>query len=93
MDISHEDNGKKGMFFIKNDNEIRAALTYTYAGNDKVILDHTEVDDSLRGQNIGLKLVTASVEFMRKNKLKAIPLCPFANSVFKKHSDYSDVLA
>ena len=93
MDIAHEDNGKKGMFFIKNNNKIGAALTYTYAGNDKVILDHTEVDDSLRGRSIGLKLVTASVEFMRKNELKAIPLCPFANSVFKKRSDFSDVLA
>jgi len=31
---------------------------------------------------------------MRKNNLKAIPLCPFANAVFKKKKDeYKDVLA
>ena len=93
MEIIQKDDGKKGMLFIERNEEILAALTYTYAGHDKIIRDHTEVDDSLRGQNIGLKLVSASVEFMRKNNLKAIPLCPFANSVFKKRSDFSDTLA
>lgn len=93
MEISHEDDDKKGIFFIKIDGIIEASLNYTYAGRDKIIIDHTEVNDILRGKSIGLKLVSASVDFMRKNNLRAIPLCPFANSVYKKRTDFSDTLA
>ncbi|MFV0541189.1 MAG: GNAT family N-acetyltransferase [Aestuariibaculum sp.] len=94
MEIKHNDTGKNGRFFIKNDTKKLAEMTYTYAGPNKIIIDHTEVDDSLRGQGVGYKLVEASVQFLRKNNLKVIPLCPFAKAVFvKKQSEYADVLA
>ena len=38
-------------------------MTYTWAEDDKLIIDHTEVRDSLRGKGVGHKLVAASVEF------------------------------
>jgi predicted GNAT family acetyltransferase len=67
-------------------------MTYTYAGSDKIIIDHTEVDDSLRGKGVGYKLVEASVNFARENNISILPLCPFAKAVFNKKSEYSDVL-
>lgn len=94
MEIKQEDNGKKGKFYIEIDGQQEAEMTYTYAGPNKIIIDHTEVSEKLKGQSIGYKLVDAAVEFMRDNNLKAIPLCPFAAAVFKKKADdYNDVLA
>ncbi len=94
MKIKQEDNSKKGKFFIEIDGNQEAEMTYTYAGQDKIIIDHTEVSDRLKGQGIGYKLVEAAVEFMRGKEIKAIPLCPFAAAVFKKkHDAYKDVLA
>lgn len=93
MEIKQEDNGKKGKFFIEIDGHQEAEMTYTYAGPNKIIIDHTEVSEKLKGQSIGYKLVDVAVEFMRKNTLKAIPLCPFAAAVFKKKEEYNDVLA
>ena len=93
MNIKQEDNGKKGKFFVELDGKQEAEMTYTYAGSDKIIIDHTEVSQKLKGQGVGYKLVEAAVDFMRDKGLKVIPLCPFAAAVFKKKHEYSDRLA
>jgi hypothetical protein len=93
MEIKQEDNGKNGKFFVVLNGKNEAEMTYTYSGNDKIIIDHTEVSDKLKGKGVGYKLIDATVEFMRKNNIKAIPLCSFAEAVFKKKTEYSDRLA
>lgn len=93
MEVLQEDNGKKGEFYVEVNGSRDALMTYTWAGEDKIIIDHTEVGDSLRGQGVGYKLVEASVNFMRTKGIKAIPLCPFAKAVFDKKVEYNDVLA
>lgn len=93
MEILQEDNGKKGRFYIEMNGNVVAEMSYNYAGEDKIIIDHTEVDETLKGQGIGYKLVEASVNFLREKNLKVIPLCPFANAVFKKKANsYSDLM-
>jgi uncharacterized protein len=67
-----------------------AEMTYTVAGS-RVIIDHTRVDDALRGTGTGAKLVQAAVEWARTQNVRLLPLCPFAASVFDKHADYADV--
>lgn len=94
MEIKHKDDGKKGTFYVESEGQQVAMMTYSHAGPKNIIIDHTEVSDKLKGQGVGYKLVEAAVDYMRKNGLKAIPLCPFANAVFKKMGDkYSDVRA
>ena len=44
----------------------KAEMTYTWAGKDRIIIDHTEVDDDLRGQGVGLQMVEAAVSFARE---------------------------
>lgn len=90
MNIKHRDNGKKGAFFIEEDSKEVALMTYTHAGPNKIIIDHTEVNDSLRGQGVGNNLVDVAVEYLRANDLKAIPLCPFVKSVFDKAGEELD---
>jgi predicted GNAT family acetyltransferase len=92
MDIKQNDNGKKGMFFIEDDNKIVAEMTYVWVGTDKIIIDHTEVDETLKGKGAGKQMVTKAVEFARENHIKIIPLCPFAKSVFDKVKEFSDVI-
>lgn len=91
MEIQQQEDGKKGEFYLELDGIKQASMTYSYAGDDKIIIDHTEVDESLKGQGVGYKLVEASVDFAREKGLKIMPLCPFANAVFNKKSTYNDV--
>lgn len=92
MNIQHEDNGKKGAFYLETDGERLAEMTYTWAGEGMFIIDHTEVSEKLKGQGVGAKLVLEAVKFARKLQVKILPLCPFAKSVFDKTPDYADVL-
>ena len=67
-------------------------MEFSKAGTDRIIISHTEVSDVLKGKNAGKQLVAAAVDYARKNKIKIVPLCPFARSVFDKVKEYSDVL-
>lgn len=93
MKIQREEHGKKGAFFIEENGEWVAELTYVKAGDDKFIINHTEVDESLKGEGIGGDLVAEAVKFARENNLKISATCPFAKEELKKNADYADVLA
>ncbi|WP_243431456.1 GNAT family N-acetyltransferase [Algoriphagus lutimaris] len=62
------------------------------AGPKKMIIEHTEVDESLKGQGIGAKLLEALAEYVRKEGIKVLPLCPFAKAIFRKREDLQDIL-
>ncbi len=93
MNVERIENNSKGAFIIKLNNERLAEMTYSKAGDKLIIIDHTEVSDTLRGKGAGKQLVTAAVEHARKNQLKILPLCPFAKSVFDKTPQFEDVLS
>jgi predicted GNAT family acetyltransferase len=91
MDILHEDDGRKGRFYIDKGDKNLAEITYVWAGEDKLIIDHTFVDEELKGQNIGYKLVIRVVEMARTKKAGIIPLCPFAKATIEKRPELQDV--
>lgn len=93
MEIQQEEHGRNGAFFIDEDGEWVAEMTYVRSGPDTIIIDHTEVDEKLGGQGIGKKLVEAAVDFARANGLKIKPLCPYTRKVIDSTPEYQDVLA
>jgi predicted GNAT family acetyltransferase len=90
--IQHEFDGKKGSFFIEVNKKRFAEMVYVMVGPKKLIIEHTEVDESLKKQGIGQLLLEKLVEFARNEDIKVIPLCPFAKAQFKKREDLRDVL-
>ena len=92
LEIKHTDNGKKGEFYVGEEGHHLAEMTYTWAGEGSLIVDHTVVKDELRGQNVGRKLLDQVVEMARSKNVEIIPLCPFAKSVFDKDPSIRDVL-
>lgn len=92
MEILQKDDGKKGMFYIEADGNTEGQIEYVWAGPQKLIIEHTEVSDKLKGQSAGKKLVAKVVEYAREKQVKVQPLCTFAHAVFEKTPEYSDVL-
>ena len=92
MEIQKRDDGKKGAFYIEHENDVVAEMTYLWAGADKIIIDHTDVKEVLKGKGAGRQMVARAVSFARERGIKIIPLCPFAKSVFDKVKEFSDVL-
>lgn len=58
-----------------------------------LIINHTEVNEILKGKNIGNQLVNTVAEFTLTNHYKIFPMWPFANAVMKKRkAEFADVL-
>jgi uncharacterized protein len=93
MIIQNKYDGVKGMFYIENDGEIQARMVYHMKAPGDMVIEHTEVDEALRGQNIGYQLVHAAVEHAREHNIHITVWCPFAKKVFDKKADWHDVLA
>ena len=82
----------KGFFEAKEHDKKAGLMTYSWAGENLFIIDHTEVSPDFNGKGVGKKMVLAAVDFARKENKKIIPLCPFAKSVFDKTPEFRDVL-
>jgi len=93
MEIQQTNDTKRGSFDAIEDGKEAGKMTYTWAGEDKFIIDHTEVSQDFSGKGVGKKLVLAAVDYARANNVKIIPLCPFAKSVFDKVEEIRDVLS
>ena len=93
QEIQHVFDGKKGSFYIELNNQKVATMDYVMAGDTKLIIEHTGVDESLKGQGIGKKLLEKLVEYTREKKISVMPLCSFANAVLKKTPEWQDVLS
>lgn len=92
MQIIQKETDHKGSFDIVENNETLGTMTYTWAGNDRIIIDHTEVSEKLKGQGAGKKMLEQAVNFAREKKISIIPLCPFARATFQKTPEWKDVL-
>ncbi|KAF2081805.1 GNAT family N-acetyltransferase [Flavobacterium sharifuzzamanii] len=92
MEIQQINDTRRGYFEAVEDGKEAGKMTYTWAGDSKFIIDHTEVSPDFNGKGVGKKLVMAAVDYARANNLKIIPLCPFAKSVFDKVPEIHDVL-
>ncbi len=93
MKIQNDETEGGGKFYIEENGQTLALMTYSKAGADKIIIDHTEVDDSLKGKGVGKDLVAEGVKYARENRLKIVPQCVFAKAEFDKHPEYTEVLA
>jgi len=67
------------MFYVGRDGAILAELVYSKPADNKMIIEHTEVDDSLAGKGVGLQLVHTAVEYARTHQMKIIPLALLQN--------------
>ncbi len=85
--------GHGGGYFQAGENgEEAGRMTYSDAGSDKIIIDHTEVRPKYAGRGVGTGMVMSCVDYARENNLKIVPLCPFAKGVFVKNEGIRDVL-
>ncbi|MEX0966722.1 MAG: GNAT family N-acetyltransferase [Bacteroidia bacterium] len=91
--IKQEIREKGGSFYYEENGQRLAEMVYVNAGSETLIIEHTEVNGSLKGKGIGRKLLGSLVEFARAEKIRVIALCPFAKAIFKRSPEWQDVLS
>ncbi|MEL8055674.1 MAG: GNAT family N-acetyltransferase [Pseudomonadota bacterium] len=92
FEITREDGETGGRYSTIVDGH-ESEMTYSRAGTERIIIDHTGVPRELGGRGVGKALVFRAVEDARKEGFKIIPLCPFAKAQIEKNKDWQDVLA
>ncbi|WP_299896739.1 GNAT family N-acetyltransferase [uncultured Aquimarina sp.] len=92
MEIEIRERENKGFAIAKENGKKAGLMSYSIPGSDFIIIDHTEVEPEQKGKEVGKKLLYKIVDMARKKNLKILPLCPFANAMFKKLDDIKDVL-
>lgn len=93
IEVKQQNDEKHGSFEALIDGKRAGLMTYTWAGEERFIIDHTEVEEAYNGKGVGKEMLIAAVDFARKNSKKVIPLCPFAKATFQKNEDMQDVLS
>ena len=83
-----------GRFFITDwDGRLMAEVTFQDIDDGHAwAVDHTFVDESLRGQGIAGQLIETVVAAARKEDKTIEPLCSYAVHAFHNHPEYADVL-
>lgn len=69
-----------------------AEVTFPFVSENTVCIDHTFVDDSLRGQGVASKLLYAVADELRAKNLKARLTCSYAIKWFKEHPEQCDLI-
>lgn len=92
MEIEIRERENKGFAIAKENDQKAGLMSYSIPKSDFIIIDHTEVEPEHNGKSVGKKMLYKIVEMAREKNLKILPLCPFANAMFKKLDDIKDVL-
>ncbi|MDF2541184.1 MAG: GCN5-related N-acetyltransferase [Herbinix sp.] len=89
MDFKFEGNR---IYLTGENNAVIAEVTFPDINENLVNLNHTFVDNSLRGQGIAGMLMEAVVEVLRKQNKKVKLTCSYAVTWFQKHPECNDVV-
>ncbi|WP_322549729.1 GNAT family N-acetyltransferase [Flavobacterium psychraquaticum] len=83
---------KSGVFYIEINGNEEAMMTFFLTDDNKMTIDHTEVNTGNEGKGFGKKLLFKAIEYARKNNLKIIPVCSFVKSVIEKTPEFKDIV-
>ena len=77
---------------IRLDEKHLAGVVFHKEGN-RMYLDSTFTPEEYRGRGIGSELMKSSMDYAKKNSLLIVPVCSFAVEYFRKHREYSPIIA
>ena len=92
VSITREDKATGGRYVARVAGiDAEAELTFSRAGPQLIIADHTGVPEAFRGQGVGLALVQRMIADARSEGFKIFALCPYVKAQSQKHPEWADV--
>jgi len=83
-------NEKERRFELKVDGNY-AFIEYE-EGPGTITLVHTEVEPALESKGAGTAVIEKTLDYLEKNHLKLIPLCPFVVSYIKRRAEWKRIV-
>jgi predicted GNAT family acetyltransferase len=69
-----------------------AGFTHYQPYEGSLIFDHTVIKEKFAGQGLASKLVRATLDDVRAQQLRIVPLCEYVAGWLEKHPDYDDLV-
>ena len=85
-------NEAAGRYEILVDGQLAGIADYSVDG-DVVVLPHTEIDGSRRGQGLGAELVRFALDDIRQAGRTIVPACWYVAQFVDENPDYRDLVA
>lgn len=93
MDFQFKETGHDGYAFVyEKDDQTLGEITWTLLG-DVMVMDHTFVSSSLRGQGVAKKLLDSAADYAREKNYKMEAVCSYVVSAFEQSDAYNDIKA
>jgi predicted GNAT family acetyltransferase len=84
---------------VKERNRYEILVDGTFAGfthyrhrEGALVFDHTVITEEFGGQGLASKLVHATLDDVRAQNVRIVPLCAYVASWLEKHPDYADLV-
>ncbi len=75
---------------LEEEGVMKAEITWTMLA-DVMIIEHTFVDETMRGKGLAKKLLDQAADYARDNNYKMEPVCSYAVTAFDRYKEYDDV--
>ncbi len=83
-------NAAERRFEMKVDNYTAVIIFEENA--DVIKLLHTEVPKQLEGKGVATAIIEKALDYIEKNNLRLIPLCPFVVAYIKRHPEWTRIM-
>lgn len=93
LPIEREDAPGHGRFVIRLPGELEAEMTFQKVGTEIIVIDHTYTPPEFRGHNIAFRLMERAIADARRDGVRIRPECSYAVIQFRRHPEWSDLLA
>ena len=91
--IEREDDGTAGRYVVRLGPDAEGELTYRRSASNTLVVDHTFTPPEFRGRNIAASLVERLIADARAEGTRIVPVCPYVAVQFRRHPEWSDLLA
>lgn len=85
------DNRQRARYELLVDGEVVAFVQYVMRGG-RLILAHTEVDDTRSGKGLATALIQGTLDDIRVRNIEIVPVCKFVEHFIVKHPEYDDLV-
>lgn len=93
LTVRREDHTGAGRYVIDLAPGVEAEMTFRTAANGTITIDHTGVPTAFEGRGIAARLVNQAVADARQQGFKIVPVCSYVVAQFRRHPEWSDLLA
>ena len=85
------DDPQRFRYEILVDGEVAGFVQYNLRGG-RMILVHTEVDQTRQLKGLATALVQGALDDIRRRGLHIVPVCPFVERFIERHPEYDDLV-